>query len=327
MGALATLPQVGWAVVVQQRQAQAYQTLGTLKLAVLVAVALACLVALLAGVLGARQLILPIGRLVEATKAIGRRAFSRVDRSVSSRSDEVGDLARAFDTMSFQLETSEQQLVKETQVRAALSRYLPQEMVELVVKDPAVFKLGGEQRTVTVLFADVVGFTKLSEKLPPETIVAVLNELFTFATEIVRLHGGIIDKFIGDCVMAVWGVPEEHPDDPKRALLAAEALRRWTEVGNRRWRHKYGVEVRLAMGVHTGPVVAGNVGSEQRMDYTVIGDTVNLAARLESSAAPNQILISEATRAALGDDSHLEALGERSLRGRSQPTTVYEVRS
>ncbi|MFY0574358.1 protein kinase domain-containing protein [Cystobacter fuscus] len=172
----------------------------------------------------------------------------------------------------------------------------------------------------------MVGFTHLSETQPPEVIVALLNELFTFATEIIQRRGGIIDKFIGDCIMAVWGTPQSHDDDAQRAVLAAEDLRRWLDVGNRRWRERWGIEIQLAMGVHTGFAVAGNVGSDKRMDYTVIGDTVNVAARLESMAQPGQILVSEATRERIGDDCvELVPVGERRLHGRSAATRTYEV--
>lgn len=327
LAALSTLPAQGWAVVVQEPRAHAYQTLGALQAAVALAVGLGMVLALVVGWRGARRLVMPLRSLVDATRRIARREWIRSAPEVSARRDEVGALAREFDLMSDGLRASEASLVRETEVRSALSRYLPADVVELVVADPAQLKLGGERRVVTVLFADVVGFTRLSEQLPPETIVAVLNEYFTFATEIVHRHGGMVDKFIGDCVMAVWGVPQTRPDDAAHALAGAEALRRWVEVANRRWKQKYGVEVQLAMGLHTGLAVAGNVGSEKRMDYTVIGDTVNVAARLEASAAPGQILVSEATRRAVGGASEaLEALGERSLRGRSAPTMVYEVR-
>lgn len=327
LASVTTLPAHGWAVVVQEPRAHAYETLGALQGAVVVSVSLAVVLALVLGALGARRLVTPLQLLVAATRRIARREWSRVEADVSTRSDEVGALAREVDLMSDGLRASEAKLVKETEVRSGLARYLPADVVELVVKDPAQLHLGGERRVVTVLFADVVGFTRLSEQLPPETIVAVLNEYFTFASELVHRHGGMVDKFIGDCVMAVWGVPHSKPDDAQRAVAAAEALRRWIDIGNRRWKQKYGVEVQLAMGLHTGQAIAGNVGSEKRMDYTVIGDTVNVAARLEASAAPGQILVSEATRRAMGDGVALDALGERSLRGRSQTTMVYEVRA
>jgi adenylate cyclase len=172
----------------------------------------------------------------------------------------------------------------------------------------------------------VVGFTRLSETQPPEVIVALLNELFTFATEIIQRSGGIIDKFIGDCIMAVWGTPQSRPDDALRAVQAAEQLRRWLEVGNRRWRERWGIEIQLAIGIHTGQAVAGNVGSEKRMEYTVIGDTVNVAARIESMAQAGQILVSEATRERIAESAvELVPAGERKLHGRAATTLIFEV--
>lgn len=327
MAALSAIPVAGWATVVQEPAAHAYQTLGALQLAIGAAVALAVLISLLAGLWGARRVVRPLDVLVSATQRLSRRQWGAVTGALATRADEVGGLARAMDEMSKALETSERELVSETRAKTALSRYLPADVVELVVKDPARLALGGERRLVTVLFADVVGFTRLAEALAPEATVAVLNEYFALATEIVHRHRGIVDKYLGDCVMAVWGVPERREDDARQALEAAEALRRWVEAANRRWRAKYGVEVQLAMGLNTGLVVAGNVGSARRLEYTVVGDAVNVAARLEASAAPGQILVSAETRAAVGEGSTLVELGERHLRGRTKAMTVFEVRS
>jgi len=207
-----------------------------------------------------------------------------------------------------------------------LSRYLSPGVVEEVLRDPSALPVAGERREVTVLFADVVDFTGLAQALSPEDAVALLNELFTLATDVVERHGGIIDKFIGDCVMAVWGAPRARPDDALQAVVAAEELRRWVQSANAAWRARWKVEVRLGIGVHTGPAVAGNVGSPRRLDYTVIGDTVNVAARLEAVAMPGQILLSAETYRALGGAlGPLPAFGERVLRGRSSPTQLHEV--
>lgn len=326
VGALGTLPGYGWAVVVQQPHSVAYASLSEMRRSIYTALALAALVALVVGLLGARQLTRPIRELVTATKALAERTFRGVSERVTRRADELGTLGRAFDTMAATLEAKEREVVAQTQVRAALSRYLSPDVVELVVSNPEQLRLGGERREVTIFFADVVGFTKLSESQPPEIIVALLNELFTFATEIIQRRGGIIDKFIGDCIMAVWGSPQSHPDDALRAVQAAEDLRRWLDVGNRRWRARWGIEIQLAIGVHTGPAVAGNVGSEKRMEYTVIGDTVNVAARIESMAQPGQILVSESTRERIGESGmDLVPAGERKLHGRTAATRIYEV--
>ncbi|REG36453.1 class 3 adenylate cyclase [Archangium gephyra] len=326
VGSLEALSERGWAVAVQQPQSVAYASLSEMRRSILTALAVAALVALVAGLLGARQLTRPIRDLVAATRALAERAFRGVGERVTRRGDELGTLGRAFDSMAVTLEAKEREVVTQTQVRAALSRYLSPDVVDLIVSNPDQLRLGGERREVTILFADVVGFTKLSESQPPEIIVALLNELFTFATEIIQRRGGIIDKFIGDCVMAVWGSPQSHSDDALRAVQAAEDLRRWLDVGNRRWRARWGIEIQLAIGIHTGPAVAGNVGSEKRMEYTVIGDTVNVAARIESMAQPGQILVSEATRERIGDSGvELVPAGERQLHGRTAATRIFEV--
>ena len=326
VGSLEAVSERGWAVAVQQPQSIAYASLSEMRASILAALGVAALVALGVGLLGARQLTRPIRSLVAATRALSERAFQGVGDSVTRRSDELGTLGRSFDGMADTLATQERALIAETQARSALSRYMSPDVVELVVSHPERLRLGGESREVTVFFADVVGFTRLSESHPPETIVALLNELFTFATEIIQRRGGIIDKFIGDCIMAVWGSPNTRPDDAQRAVQAAEDLRRWLDVGNRRWRERWGIEIQLAIGVHTGPVIAGNVGSEKRMEYTVIGDTVNVAARLESMAQPGQILVSEATRERIGGAGlDLVPAGERKLQGRTAATRVYEV--
>jgi adenylate cyclase len=326
LGSLEVMSELGWGVVVQQPRAVAYASLTEMRRSILVALGLAALVALVAGLLGARQLTRPLRVLVAATHALAERAFQGVGERVTRRSDELGTLGRAFDRMADSLEVKERELLAQSQVRAALSRYLAPEVVELVVNNPGQLRLGGERREVTVLFADVVDFTRLSESQSPEVIVALLNELFTFATEIIQRRGGIVDKFIGDCIMAVWGTPQTHVDDALRAVQAAEDLRRWLDVGNRRWRERWGIEIQLAIGVHTGPAVAGNVGSDKRMEYTVIGDAVNVAARLEAMAQPGQILVSEATHERLGDNaSELVPAGERQLSGRTAVTRTYEV--
>ena len=156
--------------------------------------------------------------------------------------------------------------------------------------------------------------------------MALLNELFTFATEIVQRRGGMIDKFIGDCVMAVWGAPETHPDDALRAVQAARGPAAVAGHGQPAVAAECGVEIQLAIGVHTGPAVAGNVGSEKRMEYTVIGDTVNVAARLEAMAQPGQILVSESTRERhRRERDGLCPPGAQALHGRTAATRIYEV--
>ena len=177
-----------------------------------------------------------------------------------------------------------------------------------------------------VLFADVANFTPLVENQAAEDVVIILNELFTILTEIIFRHNGTVDKFIGDCVMALWGAPNSQPTHAAMALSAAEEMIRWLEVGNDSWQKRFGVTINLAIGVHTGEAVVGNFGSESRMEYTAIGDVVNVAARLETRARPQQILLSNATRLAAGDDFEFVALGRHKLAGRKADIELYEVR-
>ncbi|HEX4382415.1 MAG TPA: adenylate/guanylate cyclase domain-containing protein [Myxococcales bacterium] len=325
LGALETIPELSFAAAAAQPRELAYGSLQLVRRSVLAALLLAVVFAALAGILAGRWLTRPVRRLAVATRELAEQKFTGVGPEVAGRSDELGSLGRAFDTMAADLGAARTKLVGETEARASLSRYLSRDVVEMILKEPGRLRMGGERREVTILFSDVVAFTRLTESLPPETVVAILNELFTFATEIVHRRGGIIDKFIGDAVMAVFGTPEQHDDDPLRAVLAADDLRRWLDTANRKWRQQHGIELQLAMGVNTGAAIAGNVGSEKRLEYTVIGDVVNVAARLEGMARPGQILITEAVRAALGEAVAVSPVGETPIAGRTGKVMVYEV--
>lgn len=323
LGALETLPDLGWAVAVEHPHEQVYATVYAMRRRLLLGALGAGLGMLVVAALVARRVTRPLRSLVTGIRSLAGREFRA--RVPVERTDELGTLATAFNDMASALETSEATLARESRIRADLSRYLSPEVVEEVIHHPEKLRLGGERRVVTVLFADISGFLSLAERLPPETLVAILNELFTIGTEIVMRRGGIVDKFIGDCIMAVFGVPEPLESHARAAVLAAEDLLRWLEAGNRRWEKTYGVTLSLTIGIHSGPVVAGNIGSEKRLEYTVIGDTVNVASRLESLARPGQILVSEATRQALGDEFECEAAGLHTVSGRSGATLVFRI--
>jgi len=202
---------------------------------------------------------------------------------------------------------------------------MSKQLVDAIVTGEHSLSLGGKRTMVSVVFADVVGFTPLAEARQAEQIVGLLNELFSMLTEIVFRHGGTVDKFIGDCIMAVWGAPVSQEDHATRALAAAEDMMRFLETANEGWKEKYDVEIRLGIGVNSGEAIVGNIGSDKRMEYTVIGDVVNVAARLEAIAQPNQVLVSEATHALVGDAFGLRKLGDRKLTGRKTETAVYAL--
>ncbi|MCX7808627.1 MAG: adenylate/guanylate cyclase domain-containing protein, partial [Deltaproteobacteria bacterium] len=249
----------------------------------------------------------------------------RFDQRVHLRSQsEMAVLAHALNQAAEELAASEARIQKEVEIRRDLSRYLPKEVVEEIIQRKQEMALGGIRKEITVLFADVVGFTPIAERLKPEDTVALLNELFTLLTEIVFRHKGIVDKFIGDSVMAIFGAPHFQPDHPQRAVECAEDMLRFLDVGNARWEKSFGVRIELALGIASGECVIGNIGSEQRMEYTAIGDTVNTAARLEAIARPNQILLAESTAHKI-EGFELIDRGLREIPGKQAPIRVFEV--
>ncbi len=321
IGAIVPVPELGWAALVEQDQAEAYASVAaTWRTAAWVGVAAASLALLIALLLG-RRMARPIEAIAAATSKVASGDFAvRVE---AQGNDEIGKTALAFNKMAGDLGTYRDKLVSETRARENLSRFLSPEVVERIVSGTEALKLGGERREITVMFADVVSFTTLADEREPEVAVALLNELFTIITEIVFQHGGIIDKFIGDCAMALWGAPEAHADDARRAVRAAEAILRWLEVGNARWRKQLGRDIELAIGIHTGTAVVGNVGSEKRMEYTAIGDAVNVAARLERLARPGQILMTRETMQRVSDEFPSQSIGTYNIVGRARPSEIY----
>lgn len=321
IGAIVPLPELRWAALVEQDQDVAYASVAaTWRTAAWVAIGAASL-ALLIALLFGRRMARPVEAIAAATTKVAAGDFTV--RVAEGRRDEIGKTATAFNKMTVDLGDYRDRLVTETRARENLSRFMSPEVVDRIVAGRDNLSLGGERREITVMFADVVSFTALADEREPEVAVAILNELFTIVTEIVFQHGGIIDKFIGDCAMAIWGAPDGHPDDARRAVRAAEAILRWLEVGNARWRKQLGRDIELAIGIHTGVAVVGNIGSEKRMEYTAIGDAVNVAARLERLARPGQILMTRETMQRVADEFPSQSLGTYNIVGRSRPSEIY----
>src|SRR5215831_3465361 len=228
-------------------------------------------------------------------------------------------------SMALDNATKHDQLLREALARATYMRFMPPHVVDQILASPGSVSLGGVNQVVTTLFSDVRGFTSMSENLPPETVVEILNEYFACAAPIVFKHGGILDKFIGDGLMALFGVPYEKDDSAARAVRAAEALQSAMIQLNKKLVSRGLPEITIGIGINTGNVVVGYIGSEQRTDYTAIGDPVNLAARLEKRAAPWQILISSATLEATGDEFRIKPFGQIQVKGKAEPVEVYEV--
>jgi class 3 adenylate cyclase len=329
VGTVRTMPKQRWAIVVERPTSEAFAALTTARRAFLLSLAAFTLVAALAGVLVVRGVLGPIAALMQLVRRYGRREFAA--RSEVRSGDELEALGSSLERMADDLAASEDEIAKRARAEVNLRRYLPAEAAEAAVRagdeGERALDLGGAKRSVTVLFADVVAFTGFAESTSPERAVAFLNELFTILTEIVFRHGGMVDKFIGDCVMAVFrptGAGAATRDDVARALAAAEDMHSFVASNLPRWREAYAFDVELGIGVATGEVLMGNLGSSTRMEYTVIGDAVNVAARLESLAGPRQTLTTEDVVVAC-PDVKFASLGAQALRGKAKPVEVFEV--
>ncbi len=214
---------------------------------------------------------------------------------------------------------------KEILAREQLSRLLPTEIVDQVMEGKVDIQRGGDLRDATVLFADIRGFTQLAERTPPQEIVRMLNEYFEVMVEVIFKAGGTLDKFIGDAIMAVWGAPIAIEDHCGRAVQAALEMQAACESLNRE-RARQGFEpIHIGVGVNTGELVAGYMGSSRAMDYTVIGDAVNVGSRLCSNAARGEVLVSRSVVERVGGRFRCEALPPTQLKGKSELMSIYRV--
>jgi adenylate cyclase len=287
------------------------------------------------------NLLLTMGVLVTAAAvsiALGARLASMMSRALSrvnaalkkleqaeyvhvvpvKTGDEMEDLATGFNTMVDGLRERDK-------LRTTFGKYMTQTVMEHLLKGKV--ELGGETLPVTILFTDIRSFTTISEAMSAHDLVELLNEYFTDMVGIVIQEDGVVDKYIGDAIMAVFGAPVPKTDDAKRAVRAAVRMRAALVELNVRLEKKGKPVIKTGIGIHTGEVIAGNIGSEARMEYTVIGDAVNLASRLESNTKDLgvNVLISQQTHDLIGDEFETRPVKEITVKGKTKPVMTYEV--
>ncbi len=278
----------------------------------------------------ARSVRKPLNRIIEAADSVAR---GHLDARVGmQRKDEFGVMSRHFDFMAQGLQ--EREFLRET-----FGRYVSEDVARTVLAQPGPIRLGGEERVVSVLFTDLAGYSTLSEQMPPPQVMEVLNRYLGEMSELVDAHNGCVIEFLGDGVLAVFGAPNYLPQHEEAAVRCALAMqgrlgelnRHWqrSEMAHY-WRGRAGEGLQSRIGIHTGAVIAGNLGSPSRMKYSVIGDSVNVAARLEAlcKELDRDLLISQAVYDHLPEDLtlRLEAAGVHHLRGRRQTIRVYATR-
>jgi len=257
----------------------------------------------------------PISRLARAGEALSVK--NGKPEGMVSRGDEIGQVLDTFQHLA-------EGIKRKNVVEAALSRYVSPQVAQQVLEGESCGVLGGDCVTGSVLFCDIVGFTELSESRQPAEVAALLNDYFGYFALAAESCGGTVDKFIGDCIMIVFGVPSEDPHHALHAMTCGMLIQQMTRRINPIRQARNLAAVSLRVGISSGPMLAGNLGSADRMQYTVVGDTVNVAARLCSMAEPGGVLVTDAMMASgqPGESDHYTHLGPAELRGRKENVEV-----
>ncbi len=261
------------------------------------------------------------------------RELERISDAFNGMARDYGELDQRYRDTTIKLivyardvERYQQRLAREALIRARLSRYVGEDVVAQIQRSDGEFPLQNTSREITVLFADIRSFTTLCERLTPEEVLGLLNEYFDHMVEIIFEHHGVLDKFVGDELMALFGVLRDPALAPEDAIHAGLAMQRCAAELMIERRRAGKPEFSVGIGINTGTVVIGNVGSRNRMDYTAIGDAVNVAARLEKMAPGGAVLIGEATRERAPATLEYVEMGALKVRNRSEPVHCYEVR-
>ncbi len=264
----------------------------------------------------AKTLTGPLKRLVSASMEIKEGKYNLSLRPSSH--DEIGKLTESFLEMGKGLEEREK-------MKEAFGKFVNKEIAEQAMKGN--LKLGGERKNAAIFFSDIRSFTAISEKLLPEEVVEFLNEYMTAMVDCVNKTFGVVDKFIGDAVMAVWGTPVSHGNDTENAVNGALMMRKALMKFNEGRGGDKKPVIKIGCGINTGPVLAGQIGSHDRMEYTVIGDAVNLASRIEALNKPfsTDILISEASYAQVKEVFNVEPMRKITVKGKAEPQQIYAV--
>ncbi|GAB4440615.1 MAG: hypothetical protein OHK0011_23110 [Turneriella sp.] len=315
-GAFSKLDIGATAVVVEMEKDRALESVNRLRITSALIAGIIILAALLLVYFFAKTISEPIRELKLAADRI--RGGDYHLQLTPRTGDEVGALTQAFNDMAVGLEEREK-------LKGALGKFVNPEIAEKAMKGE--IKLGGERRTATIFFSDIRSFTAISEQLEPEEVVEFLNEYMTIMVRIIGEHQGIVDKFIGDAIMAVWGVPESKGNDALNAVNATIEMRRALLAFNKGRGSAKKPVIKIGCGLNTGPVLAGQIGSEDRLDYTVIGDAVNLASRIEALNKPfgTDILISQDTYNIVKGEFDCEPMQKIKVKGKSQPQQIYAV--
>ena len=298
-------------------QRKIFENIHDAKISILVLTAFITLLGIMLSLALSMYFSRPIRKLGESIKALAMDDFDH--RVAVNRNDELGDLGSAFNRMA-------EDLALKDKIKDSFGQYVTPEIVDMILENPDNQWMKGLKVEATVLFVDIRGFTGLAEEKEPEIVIEMLNDHFTRITDIVIRHGGHLNKFVGDEAMIVFGTPAPNLQHAEAAVRAALDIQE--EIARIDRKKKMGdVSFEVGIGINSGEIVAGNLGSPKRMEYTVIGDNVNVASRLTSLAKSGEILISKQTYESIEDNSRLKVTerGKVSVKGKKVEITIFNV--
>ena len=266
-----------------------------------------------------------VGDFTERIDVPNRDEFGTLCTNLNKASEQLSDLYSKLQSLNENLQDRVDEQVQELERTTRMKRYISAQLAESILSGETDVDLKSGRQDLTVLFSDIRGFTAMSERMEPEDMVDILNQYLSEMTEIVFKHGGTLDKYIGDAVMVFVGNPIPYDDHVERGVRIAMEMRSRLAELQQRWLVEQGELLSIGIGVTTGYVTVGNIGSPARMDYTVVGNQVNLASRLADQAQAGQVLVSERTLAAVRDLVNYDEVDQIELQGVSRPIKVYEI--
>jgi adenylate cyclase len=327
----------GWYVLATEERATFYNQINAIALNSGIILVVAIVLGLVLVLIFANYLTRPLTRVVKTMKdIISTNDLS--ERVVVEYHDEIGSLAQTFNLMVGELEKAYAQIKsfafkavlaqrRELKIRNIFQKYVPKDVIEGIFRNPEQM-LVGESRILSILFSDIRDFTTISEKMMPDDLVNSLNRYFTVMVDIIMSHGGIVDKYIGDAIMAFFGAPIKHEDDAMQSVLAGLEMVEALEGFNKSQAAAGKPTFRTGVGINYGVVTVGNIGTEKKMDYTVIGDMVNLASRLEGQTKMyhQSIIISESLQMKVKENLPCRLLDKIAVKGKSQGQKIFSVK-
>ncbi len=305
------------AIITERSEHDAYLVISKMFRTLITLVVIVLSIAMIVAVFFALRISRPVEEMAEATRRV-KEGDLEVRISPTRTNDEIGLLATRMNDMIAGLQERDR-------IRNTFGQYLSDDVVSAILESPTGASLGGEKRELTIMMTDLRGFTAIGELLPAEDVVGIINIYLGTMTEIILKYEGTIDEFIGDAIFVIFGAPVAYKDHAQRAVACAIEMQDAMEEVNRRCREAGFPEVHQGIGINTGDLVVGNIGSEKRMKYGCVGRNVNLTARVESYTVGGQIFLSQSTRDYCGDILRIDDQMEVSPKGVKKPITIYEV--